>query len=121
MKGPLEYLFDIATKVASLADSAGRQGTGAAYNPPTGGTGQIGYLSGVLKALGGTLVVRNLIRDSTGAYQFCPDECSDESNYDASGAMLTYTLIDLDGNRFTKTFTYDGNGRQTASSKWVKS
>jgi hypothetical protein len=39
------------TKLDTLHTDIGTQGTGAAYNPPTGGSGPIGYLSGVLRAL----------------------------------------------------------------------
>jgi hypothetical protein len=39
---------------AATATLQGVQGTGAAYNPPTGGAGEIGYLSGILAGINDT-------------------------------------------------------------------
>ncbi len=43
--------------LAAVANGVGAQGTGSTFSPPTGGFGQLGYLSGIYKAITGTLPV----------------------------------------------------------------
>lgn len=46
-----------ATNSTTIAAAQGAQGTGSTFNPPAGGSGILGYLSGIYKALTGTLTV----------------------------------------------------------------
>jgi hypothetical protein len=43
----------MTSQLDQLHADNGAQGTGSTFNPPTGGSGVIGYLSGIFKALGG--------------------------------------------------------------------
>jgi hypothetical protein len=42
----------------TIANAQGAQGTGSTYNPPAGGSGILGYLSGIFKAITGTLTTQ---------------------------------------------------------------
>lgn len=48
---------DIVTMPAITLTGMGAQGTGSTFDPPTGGSGLLGYLSGIFKAVTGTLAV----------------------------------------------------------------
>lgn len=45
------------TSLTTIATAQGAQGTGSTFNPPSGGSGILGYLSGIYKAITGTLTV----------------------------------------------------------------
>jgi hypothetical protein len=42
---------------AAIVAQTGAQGAGSTFNPPTGGSGVLGYVSGILKAITGTLTI----------------------------------------------------------------
>lgn len=43
--------------LGTIATAQGAQGTGSTFNPPSGGSGVIGYLSGIYKAITGTVTI----------------------------------------------------------------
>lgn len=124
MKGPIEWLFDIRAKVveiaANISTQTGSQGTGADYNPPTGGTGQTGYLSGIYKHIKGVVLTRRAVYDTTGAFTFDPDSCSEVITYNGDNTIATDTYTDpVTTYQFRQTYTYTG-GLLTSVSGWVK-
>lgn len=124
MKGPIEWLYDIRAKcieiAAGIAQDVGTPGTGAEYNPPTGGVGQNGYLSGIYRHIKGTLPTRRVIYDTTGVYPFDPDSCSEVITYNGDNTIATDTYTDpVTGYKFRQTMTYTG-GLLTSVSGWVK-
>ena len=124
MKGPIEWLFDIRAKcieiAASVVQQIGAQGTGADYNPPTGGTGQIGYLSGIYRQINKPLLTRRVVYDTTGVYAFDPDSCSEVITYNGDNTLNTDTYTDpVTGYHFRQTYSYTG-GLLTGVTGWVK-
>lgn len=124
MKGPIEWLFDIRAKCIEIAtntlQTAGTQGTGAEYNPPPGGVGNVGYLSGIYKVMKAGLPTRRVVYDTTGVFPFDPDSCTEVLTYNGDGTLATDTYTDpVTGYAFRQTYTYTA-GQLTSVSGWVK-
>lgn len=94
----------------------GAGGTGIAE--PAGGSGLLGWLSGIYKAITGTLTVTRVAADSTGAYHFDPDSMPHTYTYDGSGNIATDSVTD-GTNTFKKTYTFTGS-QLTSETAWVK-
>jgi hypothetical protein len=83
----------VDTELTLLHTDNGAQGTGASFNPPTGGSGVLGYLSGIYKALTGTLSVS--VSGAVAATEADGANIAIGSKADAASATGSQTLVSI--------------------------
>lgn len=101
-----------ATNTTTIATAQGAQGTGSTFNPPTGGSGILGYLSGIYKAVTGTLTVSGTVTTTSPATSTAVTPTA------PTGAVLTLaaggTPQNLANANACPNFIYIQNGQTTA-------
>jgi hypothetical protein len=95
--------------------SDGTQGTGSSYNPPTGGSGVFGWLSGIYKEIKAGISVSYVIA-SDGV--LLPADSLETTIAGSTATAITYTVTYLTFT-YVKTFTYKA-GSVSSISQWVK-
>ncbi|WP_438979536.1 hypothetical protein [Polynucleobacter sp.] len=93
----------------------GTQGTGSSYDPPTGGSGVFGWLSGIYKEIKAGISVSYVIA-SDGV--LLPADSLATTIAGSTATAITYTVTYLTFT-YVKTFTYTA-GSVSSISQWVK-